>query len=89
MKPNESQIRQALEQAEQIYQHGEDKHYIAQTLLYYHRRLEKLEKVQEAASQYLKFGQDEHEHAVLLRAVEAAREQEAHEKLDDQHDFGL
>jgi len=89
MKPNESQIRQALEQAEQIYAHGEDKSYIAQTLLYFSRRLEKLEKVQEAASQYLTFGQDEHAHSVLLLAVEAVRKQEAHEKLDDQHDFGL
>jgi len=89
MKPNESQIRQALEHAKQIYGHGEDKYYIAQTLLYFNHRLEKLEKVHEAASQYLKFGQDEHEHSVLLLAVEAVREQEAHEKLDDQHDFGL
>jgi len=89
MKPNESQVKQAMEQAKQILGHGEDKHYLAQTLLYFQRRLEKLEKVQEAASLYLQFGQDEQEHTSLLRAVEAAREQESLEKLDDRHDFGL
>ena len=89
MKPNESQIRQALEYAREIYQRGEDSHYMAQTLLYFQRRLEVLEKVEEAASHYLLFGQEEREHAVLLKAVEAARDQEALEKPDDRHDFGL
>ena len=50
----------------------DDPHHLAQALHYLDHRSRYLEVVYKAAKKYIKFGQEEEEHAVLVKAIEAA-----------------
>ena len=89
MKPTKEQFERALTSASQMHVSGQDPECMAQSLLYLNQRVRILEQVFDAANAYMRFGQDEREHAVLLKALEAAREQEEAEVKLETQDFGL
>ncbi len=89
MKPSSEQMEHALEVAESMREQDDDPDFLSRTLLYMQHRLEVLEKVCDVANEYMRFGQDEREHAKLLHALEAARAAEYHESNREREDFGL
>jgi len=89
MKPSANELKKAIAVAELIRESGEDPEYISKSLLYLFHRVENLEKVFSAASRYMRFGQEEREHALLLKALESARELEDDENMQDKEEFGI
>ncbi|MBI5462603.1 MAG: hypothetical protein HY941_10510 [Gammaproteobacteria bacterium] len=77
MKPTLEELHQAMTEAERLRATGEDKHHLAKTLLYQQGRLNYLEDVCLRAERLVRFGLDEHEHALLVKALDAARLAEA------------
>ena len=76
MKPTLEEIHQALAEAERLRAVGQDTHHLAKTVLYQQERLRHLEDVCLRAERLVKFGLDEHEHALLVKALDAARRAE-------------
>lgn len=76
MKPTPEQLRMALAEAEHLREAGNDPCHLARTVLYQHERLRHLESVLAHAERLVKFGLDEHEHALLLKALDAAKRAE-------------
>lgn len=76
MKPTPEQLRMALAEAEHLREAGEDRCFLAKTVLYQHERLRHLEAVLAHAERLVKFGLDEHEHALLIKALDAAKRAE-------------
>lgn len=76
MKPTPAELHQALAEAERLRDTGQDAQHLAKTLLYQHERLRHLEEVHLHAVRLVKFGLDEHEHALLLKALDAAKRAE-------------
>jgi len=77
-KPTPDQYAAALRAADALYVQGHDPNSVAKTLLYLDERRAYLEKVLVLADRYLTAGQDEHNHALLLKAVFAAKRAEEH-----------
>jgi hypothetical protein len=73
LKPTDEALQAALAEAERLREQGADPRHLARSLLYLADRVRLLEAVYEAAGNYLRFGQEEHEHTVLVNAIEAAR----------------
>lgn len=78
LKPSPDQMAQALRAAEAKYVQGHDSSFVAKALLYLDQRRAYLERVLALADRYLAAGQDEHNHALLLKAVFAAKRAEEH-----------
>jgi hypothetical protein len=76
MKPTLEELHQALTEAQRLRAAGEDAHHLAKTVLYQQERLRHLEDVCLRAERLVKFGLDEHEHALLVKALDAARHAE-------------
>ena len=89
MKPTAAELEMAIVAAERMRASGNDEHHVAQSLLYLYQHNEKLEKVHTAASNYLHFGQEEPQHAELVLALEAMKQQEQREIGEEPGDFGL
>lgn len=89
LKPTKEELQAALEEAERMREESDDPYYMSRSLLYLNGRVESLEKVFDAAVRYMKFGQGEHEHAELLKVIEAARAKEEKDLLENTEDFGL
>ena len=85
-KPTTEELQQALEQAAQMREHDDDPHFMAKSLLNLQYRLGFLEKVMRAAELYLR-GEGANEHTVLLRAIERAKQEDAHTAGRDSKDF--
>lgn len=79
MKPNDKELEMAIVAAERMRESGADEHHVAKTLLYLYQRLDKVEKVRQAAENYLHSGQEEPLHAELILAIEAAKTTEDRE----------
>lgn len=75
-KPTEEELKQALAEAARMREQGEDPHHVAKALLNLHFRFRFLEDVLVAAEHYLR-GQDVHEHARLVRAIERYHEKDS------------
>ena len=88
MKPTNNELEIAIVTAEAMRESGTDEHHIAGTLLYLYQRLLDLEKVREAAENYLHFGQEEPQHAELVIAIEAAKQAEQRETGVEEEDLG-
>jgi hypothetical protein len=88
MKPTVEELRQALAEAERLRETNRDERFLAKSLLYQHARLEQLEEVRRRAERLVNLGQDEHEHAQLIRALEAARKAEERAQ-GESGNFGL
>ena len=76
MKPTPEELRMALAEAEHLREAGDDPCHLAKTVLYQHERLRHLETVLAHAERLIKFGLDEHEHALLVKALDAAKRAE-------------
>lgn len=88
MKPSADELNEALAEAERLRAGGADAHHLAKTVLYQHERLHHLEEVRRLAERLMNFGQDEHDHALLVRALDAARRAEERAGTEAR-DFGL
>jgi len=89
-KPTKQELIIALEEASKMKEQDQDPKFVAKALLNSHYREQYFEKVFHLAERYLLFGQDEHEHQELIKAIEYARSEERHINKDDEaQTFGL
>ena len=87
MKPSDSELKSALDEAERIRGTDEDPNFLGKSLLYLESRNRELEQVFEHVEKYLKFGLPVEEHSALVRLVDEIKEHQ--EKIDDSKGFGL
>jgi hypothetical protein len=87
MKPDENELKLALDEAERIRGTDEDGHCLGKSLLYLYQRNRELEQVFKHVEKYLKFGLPVEEHSALVKLVDEIREHT--EKIDDSKGFGL
>ncbi len=89
LKPTDDELHTALNEAERMRDEDTDPHHLARSLHYLAHRAGYLEKVFDAANNYIHFGQEEEEHAVLVKAIEAARKEELQYREQDDETLGL
>jgi CBS domain-containing protein len=77
-KPTDEEYATALRVAEMLHVESRDPKYLGKALLYLDQRREFLERVLERADRFLVAGQDEHNHALLLKSILAAKRAEEH-----------
>jgi CBS domain-containing protein len=77
-RPTDAEFAIAMETAELLHVEARDPKFLGKTLLYLDQRRAYLEKVLTRADRFLVAGQDEHNHALLLKAVLAAKRAEEH-----------
>jgi CBS domain-containing protein len=77
-KPDDGEYRTALRTAATLRAEGRDPRHLGRTLLYLDQRRARLEEVLALADQFLLAGQDEQTHALLLKAIHAAKRAEEH-----------
>ena len=77
-KPTDPEYGTALQAAQVLHVEARDPRYLGKTLLYLDQRRAYLEKVLALADRYLTAGQDEHNHAQLLKSILAAKRVEEH-----------
>lgn len=77
-KPTADEYATALHTAEVLHVEARDPRHLGKALLYLDQRRGLLEKVLELADRFLLTGQDEQTHALLLKAIHAAKRAEEH-----------
>jgi CBS domain-containing protein len=77
-KPTDQEYATALRTAEVLHVEARDPRHLGKAMLYLDQRRVNLEKVLELADRFLLTGQDEHTHALLLKAIHAAKRAEEH-----------
>lgn len=77
-RPTDEQYATAMRTAETLHVELRDPRFLGKTMLYLDQRRRYLEKVLELADRFLVTGQDEHVHALLLKAILAAKRVEEH-----------
>ena len=77
-KPSPQETDIALRTAELLHVEERDPRHLGKTLLYLDQRVSYLEKVLELADRFLLSGQDVQVHALLLKAIHAAKRAEEH-----------
>jgi CBS domain-containing protein len=77
-KPTAEEYATALRTAEVLHVEARDPRHLGKAMLYLDQRRACLEKVLELADRFLLTGQDEHTHALLLKAIHAAKRAEEH-----------
>jgi CBS domain-containing protein len=77
-KPTGQEYGIALQAAQVLHVEARDPKYLGKTLLYLDQRRAYLERVLALADRYLVAGQDEHNHAQLLKSILAAKRVEEH-----------
>ncbi|MEJ2345056.1 MAG: hypothetical protein P8076_09360 [Gammaproteobacteria bacterium] len=82
-KPTGRELQEALAEAGRMRESGEDPHHVGKSLLNLNYRLSYLQRVLHAADAFLRYGQEAHLHAELLRAVEDAKAVEEQEPEAD------
>ena len=87
--PTDKEMQEALDEAERMRGQNDDPNHLARAFLYLNRRNDFLEKVYSAADRYIRFGQEEREHAELLLAIEKARSQKEHDSGIEDEKTGL
>ena len=80
-KPTDQELKQALAEAARMREKGEDPHHVAKALLNCHFRLQHAEKIYQAAQEYLRTGMEQHQHSLLVKALEEYRTVETHPVL--------
>lgn len=84
MKPTPDELHIAMAEATRLRAANQDSLHLAKTILYQQLRLQHLEEVYLHADRLVRFGLDEHEHARLIKALDAARR--AEEEAGGTHD---
>ncbi len=87
-KPTSEELQQALNEAARMREHNQDPHFLAKSLLNLNYRVGFLEKVMRAAELYLR-GEGVQEHAVLQRAIDIAKKEDAHTAGNDSNSLFL
>jgi len=77
-KPTDEEYATALRTAETLHVEARDPRHLGKAMLYLDQRRAYLEKVLDLADRFLRAGQDEHTHALLLKAIHAAKRAEEH-----------
>jgi CBS domain-containing protein len=77
-KPTGEEYATAMRTAQLLHVEARDPRFLGKSMLYLDQRLGLLEKVLELADRFLRTGQDEHTHALLLKAIHAAKRAEEH-----------
>jgi len=75
-RPTDEEYATALGTADMLHVETRDPRYLGKALLYLDQRRGYLEKVLELSDRFLLTGQDEHVHALLLKAIHAAKRAE-------------
>ena len=88
IKPDKASYENSLQQAELLRNSAKDPHHLAHSLLYLAERNQQLEKIA-AAEEYIRFGQDQHLHTKLLKALEDFKDYEVEVELMEDPRFGL
>jgi len=78
LKPTDQEYRTALRTAEELHVEERDPRFLGKTLLYLNQRRGSLEQVLKLADRFLRAGQDEQTHALLLKSIHAAKRAEEH-----------
>jgi len=78
LRPTDTEYRTALRTAEELHVEERDPRYLGKTLLYLDQRRSSLETVLKLADRFLRTGQDEQTHALLLKSIHAAKRAEEH-----------
>jgi hypothetical protein len=89
LKATPAEVTEALNFALKQRELGHDSHHVIKVLLDYHERLRYLLPVFTAVEHYLRSGQAENEHTILVKALEQARNMEAHRAHTDSGMLGL
>ena len=77
-KPTDDEFATAMSTAMILHVESRDPRHIGKTMLYLDQRRGYLEKVLGLADRFLRTGQDEQTHALLLKAIHAAKRAEEH-----------
>jgi CBS domain-containing protein len=77
-RPTVEERATAMRTAEVLHNEARDPRYLGKAMLYFEQRNAYLEKVLELADRFLLSGQDVHVHALLLKAIHAAKRAEEH-----------
>ena len=77
-KPTAEEFATALSTALILHVEARDPRHLGKTMLYLQQRCDYLEKVLDLADRFLRAGQDEQNHALLLKAIHAAKRAEEH-----------
>lgn len=77
-KPTDEEYATALRTAEVLHVEARDPRHLGKAMLYLDQRRGMLEKVLELADRFLRTGQDVQTHALLLKAIHAAKRAEEH-----------
>jgi CBS domain-containing protein len=77
-KPTDPEYATAMRTAEVLHVEARDPRFLGKAMLYLDQRRGLLERVLELADRFLRTGQDEHTHALLLKAIHAAKRAEEH-----------
>jgi len=77
-KPSDEEYATAMRTAETLHVEARDPRYLGKAMLYLDQRRQYLEKVLEFADRFLRAGQEEQVHALLLKAIHAAKRAEEH-----------
>jgi CBS domain-containing protein len=77
-KPTGEEFATAMSTAVILHVEARDPRHVGKTMLYLDQRRGYLEKVLELADRFLRTGQDEQTHALLLKAIHAAKRAEEH-----------
>jgi CBS domain-containing protein len=78
LKPTDPEYRIALRAALELHVEERDPRFLGKTLLYLDQRRSSLEEVLKLADRFLRTGQDEQTHALLLKGIHAAKRAEEH-----------
>jgi predicted transcriptional regulator len=77
-KPSGDEYAIAMRTAETLHVEARDPRYLGKAMLYLDQRRQYLEKVLELADRFLRAGQEEQVHALLLKAIHVAKRAEEH-----------
>lgn len=75
-KPTDEEYATAMSTARLLHVEARDPRFLGKAMLYLDQRRELLEKVLELADHFLRAGQEVHAHALLLKAIHAAKRAE-------------
>jgi len=75
-RPTDDEFATAMRTAETLHVEARDPRFLGKSMLYLDQRRQFLERVLELADRFLRAGQNEHAHALLLKAIHAAKRAE-------------
>lgn len=87
--PTTEELQIALKEAAHLREHDQDAHFMGKALLNHNHRIKQLEKVMHAAELYLRSGNAGHEHTLLVRAIETAKNASSNTTDHDELEHGL